>query len=156
MQTNESSQTTTRTANIAKLEECLRGELSAVETYELALKSIDHVGLHHTLQQILASHSLRAELIIQKFKQLGAEPPKGSGLWGAFAKAVQSGADLLGDLAALTALEEGEDEGIRLYSQGLDECNSKTRRFIELNLLPEQQRTHELCRTMKEYVVAPS
>jgi demethoxyubiquinone hydroxylase (CLK1/Coq7/Cat5 family) len=154
--TKDASQSTTKDASVEKLEECLRGELSAVETYELALKGIDHVGLHHTLQEILASHARRTELLSEKIGRLGADPPKSSGIWGAFAKVVQAGADLLGDRAAIAALEEGEDRGLRLYKENLEGCNAKTRKLIETKLLPEQERTHELCRSLKQYMAAPS
>lgn len=156
MQTNQPIETANKNASIAKLEVCLQGELSAVETYELALKSVDHVGLHHTFQEILGSHARRVDQLTEKMGQLGAEPPKSSGLWGAFAKAVQTGADLLGDRTAIAALEEGEDRGLKLYADGLSDVDPKTRTFIETELMPQQQRTHDLCRTMKQYIKAPS
>jgi len=156
MQTNLPRETNTSNMSITKLEECLRLELSAVETYELALKHLDHVGLHHMCQEILASHARRTERLTEKIERLGADAVKSSGLWGAFAKAVQAGADLLGDRTAIAALEEGEDRGLQLYTEVPGECDPKTRRFIETELMPEQQRTHELCRTMKKYVNAPS
>jgi len=156
MQTNLPSEINTKNAGTAKLKECLRVELSAVETYELALKSINHVGLHHTFQEILVSHARRTELLTETIGRLGAESPKSSGIWGAFAKAVQAGADLLGDRTAIASLEEGEDRALKLYTEGLNDCDVTTRRLIETDLLPEQRRTHELCRTMKKYVAAPS
>ena len=152
MQPNQSRHPIATNARTAKLEEFLKSEFSAVETYELALKSINHVGLHHTLQEILASHARRTELLTEKIGRLGADPPKSSGLWGAFAKAVQLGADLLGDRAAIATLEEGEDRGLKLYTEGVKDCEGKTRRFVETELLAEQRRTHELCRTMKGYM----
>ena len=76
--------------------------------------------------------------------------------WGAFAKVVQAGADLLGDRAAVAALEAGEDRGLEVYAEGLRECDAKTVQIIEKDLLPEQRRTHQICRTLKSYVNAPS
>ena len=158
MQTNinPSRTTETRDASVAKLQECLRSELSAAETYELALKSVSHVGLHRTLQEILVSHSRRTALLREKITGLGAEAPNDSGVWGAFAKAFQIGADLLGDRLAIAALEEGEDRGVELYSKDLAECDMKTRKLIDTDLLPEQRRTHDLCRSLKTYMTAPS
>lgn len=154
--TNPSRDTETRDAGIAKLQECLRSELSAAETYELALKSVTHVGLHRTLQEILVSHSRRTALLREKLTGLGAEAPADSGVWGAFAKAFQIGADLLGDRLAIAALEEGEDRGVELYSKDLADCDPRTRKLIDTDLLPEQRRTHDLCRTLKSYMTAPS
>ncbi len=156
MNTNPSRETETRDASVAKLQECLHSELSAAETYELALKSITHVGLHRTLQEILVSHSRRTALLRDKITGLGAEASTDTGVWGAFAKAFQIGADLLGDRLAIAALEEGEDRGLELYSKDLAECDLKTRKLIDTDLLPEQRRTHDLCRTLKSYMTAPS
>jgi hypothetical protein len=154
--TNPTRDTETRDAGIDKLQECLRSELSAVETYELALKSVTHVGLHRTLQEILVSHSRRTALLREKLTGLGAEAPADSGVWGAFAKVFQIGADLLGDRVAIAALEEGEDRGVELYSKDLGDCDAKTRKLIDTDLLLEQRRTHDLCRTLKSYMTAPS
>jgi hypothetical protein len=154
--TNPSLEIETRDASVEKLQECLRSEYSAVETYELALKSITHVGLHRTLQEILVSHSRRTTQLRDKIVGLGAEVPTNSGVWGAFAKAFQVGADLLGDRVAIAALEEGEDRAVELYAGDLARCDPKTRKLIDTELLPEQRRTHALCRTLKSYVNAPS
>jgi demethoxyubiquinone hydroxylase (CLK1/Coq7/Cat5 family) len=156
MQMNQQTPHAAKAEDTAKLEECLQGELSAVETYELALKSINHVGLHRALQEILESHALRAERIRERISRAGAEAPKSSGVWGAFTKVVQAGADLLGDRVAIATLEEGEDRGLAMYTSGLEGCDAKTRKFIDTELLPEQRRTHDLCRSLKTYVKAPS
>lgn len=159
MQTNVNpsrAATETRDASVAKLQECLRSELSAAETYELALKSVTHVGLHRTLQEILVSHSRRTTLLRDKIAGIGAEVPTDSGVWGAFAKVFQIGADLLGDRLAIAALEEGEDRAVELYTKDLAECDARTRKIIDTELLPEQRRTHDLCRTLKSYMTAPS
>ena len=157
MQTNpHHAPAVTEEATVGKLQECLRVELSAVETYELALKSVTHVGLHHTLQEILASHGRRTEQLRDRIGRLGAEPAKSSGVWGAFAKVFQAGADLLGDRTAIAALEEGEDRSLNLYTANLDDCDAVTRMLIDKEVLPAARRTHELCRTLKSYVNTPS
>jgi len=156
MQTNLPRETAFIDAGTEKLEECLQRELSAVETYELVLKNVTHVAVHQSLQEIFINHARRAEQIREKLGRIGAEAPKSSGVWGALAKAVQAGADLLGDRTAIAALEAGEDRGLKFYTEGLGDCDARTRRFIETELLPQQQRTHELCRTLKRYMNEPS
>ena len=157
MQTNQPRQTTaTKDKSIDKLRECFRDELSAVETYQMALSSVTHVGVRRTLQEILASHDRRTEVLRERIARSGAEPPNSSGVWGAFAKALQAGADLLGDRTAISALEEGEDRTLALYTDGVDQCDARTLRFIDTELLPEQRYTHDLCQTLKAYVTAPS
>lgn len=154
--TNQSYESNQKDVAGEKLKECYQNELSAMETYELALKSIDHVGLHRSLQELLTSHARRVELLRDQMSRLGVDVPKSSGAWGAFSKLVQTGADLLGDRAAIATLEEGEDRGLASYAKDLTGCDAKTRQLIEEQLLPEQKRTHELCRSLKEYVKAPN
>lgn len=146
----------TREAGVDKLTECYRGELSAVETYELALKSINDVGVHKALQELLTSHSRRVDAIRERMSSQGIEVPESSGVWGAFAKLVQTGADLLNEKTAIASLEEGEDHGLALYSEDLSSCSPDVRNFITTRLLPDQQRSHDLCRSLKKYLKQPS
>jgi demethoxyubiquinone hydroxylase (CLK1/Coq7/Cat5 family) len=158
MQTNTTPKTETHTQNasVEKLQDLLRSELSAVETYEMALKSVSHVGLHRTLQEILVSHSRRIPQLREKITGMGSEPLTSSGVWGAFAQAFQVGADILGDRVAIAALEAGEDRALELYSGDMEGVDARTRKFIDSDLSAEQRRTHDLCRTLKSYASAPS
>lgn len=156
MQTDLPHETVVMNASLEKLQEFLRGELSAVETYELATKDITHVGVHRTLQEIIASHADRIVQLRERIGQFGAEPTTSSGIWGAFAKVFQAGADLQGNRVAIAALEEGEDHGLRLYGENLNECDPRTRTFVKTELLVQQQHTHELCHMLKSYLDAPS
>jgi Domain of unknown function (DUF2383) len=146
----------TNDSGIEKLQAFLRAELSAVETYELALGNVNHVGLHHALQEILTSHAHRAEQLRTRIGRLATEPARSSGVWGSFVKAFQVGADLLGDRAAIAALEQGEDRDLALYVAGIPGCDPRTQKLIETDLLPAQRRTHDLCRALKSYTEAPS
>ena len=156
MQTNIPHDSVSGGVRIEKLEEFLKRELAAVETYELVLKNVDHGEIRHTLQGLLINHTRRADRIRERIEMLGAVPPKSSGVWGTLAKAVQAGADLLGDRTAIAVLEEGEDRGLKFYTENLSECDVKTRRFIETELLPEQQWTHNQCRSLKRQINKPS
>ena len=151
-----STEGATRNPNVEKLEECFRRELSAVETYELAMKGVTHVGIHHTLQEILASHLRRTGQLRVAIGALGGDAPSSSGVWGAFARAVQSGANLLGDRAAISSLVDGEDRELAVYTGDLGECSAETRRIVEREMLPQQRHTHELAHSLKKYVSAPS
>jgi demethoxyubiquinone hydroxylase (CLK1/Coq7/Cat5 family) len=139
---------------VDKLTECLRGELSAVETYDMALKHVKHNEAQSTLRQIRDNHDRRVRMLRERLRSAGAEAPTTAGVWGAFAKVVQAGADLLGERAATAALEEGEDRGLKMYSEGLDRCDADTQNFIRVQLLPEQQKTHMMCRSIKQFVRA--
>jgi demethoxyubiquinone hydroxylase (CLK1/Coq7/Cat5 family) len=139
---------------IDKLDELLRGELSAVETYDLALRSVHKTQLSHALQQLRDNHARRVDLLRDRLMAVGYEASQTSGAWGAFARLVQRGADLLGDKAAMAALEEGEDHGLQRYTEDLDALDAQTREFVRGELLPEQERTHDLCRSLFRFVKA--
>jgi uncharacterized protein (TIGR02284 family) len=136
------------------LNELLRGEFASVETYELALRTARDVELASALRQIRDSHGRRVTILQNKIRELGGQPVSSSGAWGAFARLVQRGADLLGNRTALAALEEGEDVGKRRYAREIDELDETTRQFVLTELAPEQQKTHDLARTLQKYVKA--
>jgi demethoxyubiquinone hydroxylase (CLK1/Coq7/Cat5 family) len=143
-----------RSASIDKLNECLRGEISAVETYNLALKSLDRSQVAAGLRQLRDSHDQRVMMIRDRIRSLGDVPSESAGAWGAFATIVQRGADLLGDQTALAALEQGEDHGLNMYTAELDDVDLMTRDFIHNDLLPMQRQTHDLCRSLFRFVKA--
>jgi len=156
MDTNLPTQRLVDAATTDTLEECLERELSAVETYKIALRDVVHVRLHFVLREILRSHSVRAERLGAHLRKLGVEPQKSSGVWGILARAVQTGADIISDHAALAVLKEGEERSLRLYMQAIDRCDARTWRLILSEFLPAQRRTNDLCGTLKDYVRAPS
>ena len=156
MDTNPTTQSLVDPASTAKLRECLKSELSAVETYKIALRDVVHARLHFVLREILKSHAARARRLGDHLRKMGVEPEKSSGVWGVFAKALQTGADIISDHAAIAVLKEGEERGQRLYLQAIEECDTRTWRLILTELLPAQRRTNELCGMLKDYVRAPS
>ena len=137
-----------------QLNDFLRGELASVETYDLALHAIKDPELTGALRQIRDSHERRVGLLRDRIRSLGGEPATSSGVWGAFSRAVQRGADLLGNRVALAALEEGEDQGKKRYSRDVDELQKSEREFVEKELAPEQVRTHDLARSLQKFVKA--
>jgi uncharacterized protein (TIGR02284 family) len=134
---------------IATLNSFLRGEISAVETYRQAIEKVEDVGLRGTLEELARSHDDRAVRLRNRIAQLGGEPAQGSGPWGGFAKLFEGGAKLFGIKAAVAALEEGEDHGKRLYRDELDKLDASTRSFVELEIMPEQQQTHDMMSRLK-------
>lgn len=130
--------------DITQLNSFLRGELSAVETYDQAIAKLgDDPMVHGKLENCRTSHQLRATLLREEILRRGGEPAEGSGPWGAFAQIVEGGAKLFGKKAALAALEQGEDHGRDDYKAELEDLSPELRRFVEAKLLPEQLRTHD-------------
>lgn len=130
-------------SDVKKLNEFLKNELSAVETYEQCLKKADSPQVTQGLQGLKQSHQARADMLRERIRSLGGEPAKGSGMWGGFAKMVEGGASLFGENSAISALEEGEDKGRDEYQRDADKLSAQNREFIMNSILPEQRRSHD-------------
>lgn len=139
---------TLQKTDIDQLNELLRGEISAVETYDQAVSKTEDTGALAVLRENKASHASRVDILRTEVVKLGGEPANGSGAWGAFAKAVQGGAKVFGESAAIAALEEGEDHGLKQYRS--DDLSPSTRMFVDSKLLPEQRRTHDALARLKQ------
>lgn len=141
---------TTNKDDVKALNSFLRGEISAVETYDQALESVDHEVAKGILETIRASHAARVAILRDEINRLGGDPADGSGIWGAFAKAVEGGAKLFGDSPAVAALEEGEDHGLADYKRDLDKLSPEVKSFVTMQLLPKQQTSHDAMSNLKK------
>jgi Domain of unknown function (DUF2383) len=125
------------------LNSLMRGELAAAETYRHAITALaSDVPLEINL--CLTSHDLRAVQLAEHITLAGGTPVSGSGLWGAFARLVESGAALLGRSRIIAALVEGENQGLLDYRTALEHLDAGAVTLIRSDLLPEQVRTHGL------------
>ena len=110
------------------LNKCLRGELSAVETYTQALdKARSDPGRGAELQQlsrILEDHRRAVSQLRSLVRQAGGTPSDDSGAWGAWSKTVLGAAKMFGDAAALKALKEGEESGLKDYRNATRDANT--------------------------------
>jgi len=139
---------TTQTVN--HLNSFLRGELAAVETYRLALNKLDQSPHRALLEHCERSHAARARIIAEEVRTRGGQPSDGSGPWGTFAKLVEGSAAALGEKAAISALEEGEDHGRDDYRRDLPDLDPGARHRIESDVIPEQNRTHAAISSLKK------
>lgn len=137
--------------SVDKLEECLRGEHSAVETYDLAVKHIKNQEAINTLKQVRESHNRRANLIRERLRTAGSEPTRSATVWSGFGRIVQAGTDFFADKSAFTALLEGEDRCVKMYTVGIEKCDPDTRRFIETDLRQEQEKGLGVCRSLQRF-----
>jgi uncharacterized protein (TIGR02284 family) len=121
----------------------LRGELSAVETYQQALTKLGDTEGAAELRRIHAEHREAANTLRQHVHQQGGQPDQGSGAWGAFARVIEGTAKLFGTDAALKALKEGEEHGIKQYEKALQDKGlpADCQTLIGSTLLP-QTREH--------------
>ena len=137
-------------SSVDQLNSYLRGEMSAVETYKMALEKLDGIStMRDELLVNLKSHQDRVMALEDAIIAVGGKPADGSGPWGAFAKAVEGGATVLGEKATIAALEQGEDHGLADYKRGLDELDGTTRSLVTGTLLPQQQQTHDRLSALK-------
>jgi rubrerythrin len=133
------------------LNKYLRGELSAVETYRQALERLGTSAFANDLIENQRSHQKRVELLRTQVVRMGGQPATESGAWGGFAKLIEGGAKLFGEKAAIAALEEGEDHGLKLYRDrgDMEKLDADARDFVTTSLLLEQERTHRIASTIK-------
>lgn len=141
---------TTTQQSIGHMNSFLRGEISAVETYRQCIEKLGPNRHRAKLQECQQSHQRRVELLRQWISQRGGRPAESSGVWGGFAKLVEGGARAFGEKAAVAALEEGEDHGRNDYQRDLKDLDPEARRFIETQILTEQQRTHDSLSSVKK------
>ena len=136
---------------VDQLNSFLRGEISAVETYRLALKKLDNGSVaRNELESCMRSHEERVSSLRSMVQQLGGKPTESSGAWGAFTKVVEGSAAAFGDKIAINALEEGEDHGLRDYRDSIDKLDRDMRSIVSTRLLAEQENTHSRMSSLKK------
>ncbi len=140
--------------SIDRLNALLRGEMSAVETYDQAIRKASCDKLSATLCQCRLDHAKRVELLTSRILELGGEPSKDSGIWGAFARLMEGGAVAFGDKAAVDILEEGEDHGLEAYRHEMSQLDGTLLQLVETQLMPAQEQTHRVLRDLKHSMAA--
>lgn len=133
--------------DVQQLNSLLRGEISACETYRMAIDKIadsDQISMDNAsiLREIERDHGIAAQQIRQRIEQLGGEASDSSGAWGVWAQSVQGTMNLFGDTSALKSLKEGEEHGLKDLEEALNEngVDNASRELIANQLIPQQQR----------------
>jgi len=142
----------TNQKTVDTLNEFLRGELSAVETYRQALEKLGGTSHRTQLEEGRRSHEQRVAKLQEQVRRVGGQPSQGSGAWGAFARLVEGGAKVFGEAPAIAALEEGEDRGLKLYRGDLSGLDPVSRQFVQSDLLAAQEQTHRAMSTLKKTI----
>ncbi len=127
---------------VDQLNSLLRGEISAVETYQQAIEKVDdeHASDATALRAIAQEHGEDAQDLRKSIEELGGEAADSSGAWGTWAKTVQGVAKLFGDASALKALKEGEEHGLKDYEEAVDDVDEASRTLILARFIPNQKR----------------
>ena len=116
----------------------LRGELSAVKTYNQAIEKFSGSREGEILVGLRGEHEQSVRELSEHVSAMGGTPDSDSGPWGGFAAAVEGTAKMLGESAALKALIQGEKHGINEYDDALGdpEVMDEAKNSIREHLLP--------------------
>ena len=127
---------------VDQLNSLLRGEISAAETYRMAIDklSADHSSELGLLREIQEEHGRGAQSLRDRIRELGGEASDASGAWGVWAKMVQGMAEFFGDVSSLKALKEGEEHGLKDYEEATEKVDVTSRQLIQNQFVPAQQR----------------
>jgi len=130
----------TKTSDIEVANSLLRGEISAVETYEQAIKKLnegEHKSIADELTRIRNEHSQASGALRQFVTKNGGDPSEGAGLWGVFANSVACAAKMFGPETVIDALKQGEQHGLAEYEKAAENPDiSESCRAIIRNQLP--------------------
>jgi hypothetical protein len=143
--------TTTREMNksLGLLNSYLRTEMSAVDSYQLALESVRPPDRRLLLAECKRSHAGRVAALKLHIAEHGGTPSASSGAWGVLTQVIEGGAREIGEPTAIAVLEEFEYHDVKRYRDELGKLDPSTRRFVEVELLPQQENTYAMVRALK-------
>lgn len=126
----------------SKIEQILRGEISAVEAYEEVMKKVSTKPDIDRFLSFKEDHERAKNYWRGRASQQLTSPPETSGVWGSTVEGIVKSASLLGDKTALRALMAGEEHGMKEYKELLqsDDVSEADKRFIREELMPAQER----------------
>jgi len=141
--------------NTDELNKCLRSELSAIETYQQALeKNRQEYGREPDFQQLAQmtkDHEEAAARLRILIQQKGGVSSTDSGVWGTWSKTVMGAAKLFGDKAALKALKEGEESGLKEYQAIMQDLGapSDVKNIVSTLIVRQQEHVSQLDRLIE-------
>jgi len=130
---------------VSQLNSLLRGEISAAETYRMAIDKLSdsdktRIGSIGLLSEMQTEHGRAAQTLRQRVRELGGEAADSSGAWGAWAKFTQGTGNLFGDVSALKTLKEGEEHGLKDYQDAMDHLDRTSAELVQNQLIPAQEK----------------
>jgi uncharacterized protein (TIGR02284 family) len=131
----------------------LRGERSAVETYNQAIERFTDSPARPELERIRTEHHEAVNRLIQSVREMGGTPDESSGSWGVFARGVQGAANLFGAGSAVSNLQNGEEHGRSDYEDALqdEDVMPEHKAMIRDELLPRIQRHISTLERLEDY-----
>jgi uncharacterized protein (TIGR02284 family) len=137
-----------------KLNSCLRSELASVETYQQVIekhrKDYSTEAGFGTLTRIQSQHQDAASKLRSLIQQKHGKPTDDSGAWGTWSQTITGAAKIFGDKAALKALKEGEESGLKEYRSFIDDTSTPAdvRNVLAPLMARQQEHIRELDRLM--------
>jgi|ERR1700722_9491572 len=131
----------------------LAGEISAVETYELALKSVVQEDIKQALTKCQSCHAKRVDKLTACVVDLGGKPDTSSGVWGPFAELCQKGAS--SETEAIALLEQSEAERLVQYEAQQKILVAPVLDVLTNDLLPAQHETHLMMSSLLKSMPTP-
>ena len=129
---------------MTQMDDLIRGEMAAVKTYDTVLADMKEGAERTRLQAIRADHQAAVDRLSKYVagKPDLLEDTESAGAWGGFATAWTKGAKLMGNDAALKALQMGEEHGIREYKEALEDksIDKNLKAQIKTEMLPKQEK----------------
>ena len=131
--------------SVQRLNSLLRGEISAAETYRMAIDRVagsdeQPIASAGLLREIQEEHGRAAQAVRDRIRELGGEASDSSGAWGAWAKTIQATMNLFGDTSCMASLKEGEEHGLKEYQEAMTDLDATSAQLIRNQLIPAQQR----------------
>ena len=98
----------------------LRGEISAVETYNKVIEKYRGEDEIPELIRIKREHEHSVSRLQANVVGMGGTPSEDSGAWGSLTKAITSTVNLFGEESAINVLRQGEEHGLSDYEKALE------------------------------------
>mgnify|MGYP001354260971 FL=1 len=103
---------------INELNTVLRGELMAVESYDLFISNTDDDKIRKLFEQFRTDHKEHAELLSDRIRSLGAVPGKGTGIPGMFSQIkLEFESKRKDSEEILKRAYFGEDKGVKMVEE---------------------------------------
>ncbi|MEW5917378.1 MAG: DUF2383 domain-containing protein [Gemmatimonadota bacterium] len=127
---------------VRTLNSLLRGEISAANTYGLAIPQVtaSRSADAERLRSIAREHDATVKHIREVIVQFGGTPDEATTVWPPFVRSVSGPGHVFVEAAALKALKDGEEQGLEAYHSALDNLNAETVTFVRESVIPARMR----------------
>lgn len=141
-----------KVTKVEHLGRLLRGEISAVESYDKAIELFkkDRISADK-LEQIRYEHEEAVRFWQKHISNEGIAADDSSGAWGAMVEGFVATAKLFGEELTASALVTGEEHGLKEYKDILEDqtIDLDTKSFVTQVLIPRQKRHINVLKTIK-------